>query len=63
MENAMAPEARGLGAGWALLAEAGPAGQAGFAVILLTCALLALRGAGPGAVLAVLIAAMRRPRG
>ena len=63
MEDAMGREAQGVGAGWTLLAETGPAGQAGFAVILLTCALLALRGAVPGAALAALIAAMRRPRG
>ncbi len=63
MGDAMGREAQGLGAGWATLAEAGQAGQAGFAVILLTCALLALRGAVPGAALAALMAVVRRPRG
>ena len=63
MDEVVEHGARGLAAGWAPLAEAGPAGQAGFVVILLTCVLLALRGAPPGAGLAALIAAMRRPRG
>ena len=49
-----------LGLGWAILAEAGPTGQAGFAVILLTCLLLALRGSVPGAPLMALLGLARR---
>ena len=49
-----------LGLGWAVLAEAGSSGQAGFAVILLTCLLLALRGALPGTALLALLALARR---
>ena len=63
MDDVVGFEAQGLGAGWAMLAETGPTGQAGFAVIVLTCALLALRGALPGAMLAALMAVVRRPRG
>ena len=47
--------------GWAMLLEAGPEGQAAFAVIVLTCLALALRGAIPGAVLAALLSRMRPP--
>ena len=50
------------GTGWAVLGEAGAVGQAGFAVILLTCLLMALRGAIPGGALAALLAAARRRR-
>ena len=56
-------ETPALGAGWAMLAQSGPAGRAGFAAIVLTCLLMALRGAVPGATLAALVAAVRRRRG
>ena len=54
--------ATNLPSGWAMLLDAGPTGQAGFAVIVLTCLLMALRGAVPGGSLFALIAAMRRTR-
>lgn len=38
-------EGTGLWAGWEALAA--PGARAGFSVIVLTCALIALRGAGP----------------
>ena len=63
MRRAEGWEATSMPEGWALLAEAGPTGQAGFAAIVLTCLLMALRGAMPGATLAALMAAMRRRRG
>lgn len=55
MDDARIPE------GWAALAEAGPEGQAAFAVIVLTCAALGLRGLFPGAALAALLARRRPP--
>lgn len=51
----MAEGALEAGTGWAALAEAGPAAQAAFAVIVLTCALIALRGAPPLSALAALL--------
>ena len=60
MDTVSGLDGEDLGLGWAVLAEAGPTGQAGFAVILLTCLLLALRGVVPGASLAHLLGAVRR---
>ena len=58
-------ETAGANPGWAALTDAGPVGQAGFAVIVLTCLALALRGAMPGAAIEALLArpllAKRRP--
>ena len=48
--------------GWAMLVETSPVGQAGFAVIVLTCLAMALRGLGPGAALAGLLSPRRPPR-
>jgi hypothetical protein len=52
----MGPEAA---TGWAALAQAGPEGRAAFAVIVLACLAMALRGVVPGAALAALL--RRRP--
>ena len=46
----------GIGAGWDVLST--PSAQAGFAVIVLACALIALRGLAP--LLAFLALALRR---